>query len=128
MFCSQATLEKQRMAEEMERLKEQASPMGMDAGGAGGGTGQLFVNPLSPGMALGSPFGSSSPFGSEDGIMREREEAVSRRELELERELEARVRDALEVKDGELVALREECAAKDARIAELLAKVASAVA
>ena len=43
-------------------------------------------------------------------------------------ELEARVRDALEVKDGELVALREECAAKDARIAELLAKVASAVA
>ena len=53
---------------------------------------------------------------------------VSRRELELERELEARVRDALEVKDGELVALREECAAKDARIAELLAKVASAVA
>jgi hypothetical protein len=129
VFCSQATLEKQRMAEEMERLKEQASPMGMDAGGgAGGGAGQLFVNPLSPGMALGSPFGSSSPFGSDDGIMREREEAVSRRELELERELEARVRDALEVKDGELVALREECAAKDARIAELLAKVASAVA
>ena len=129
MFCEQATLEKQRMAEEMERLKEQASPMGMDAGGgAGGGAGQLFVNPLSPGMALGSPFGSSSPFGSDDGIMREREEAVSRRELELERELEARVRDALEVKDGELVALREECAAKDARIAELLAKVASAVA
>ena len=125
VFCSQATLEKQRMAEEMERLKEQASPMGMDAGG---GAGQLFVNPLSPGMALGSPFGSSSPFGSDDGIMREREEAVSRRELELERELEARVRDALEVKDGELVALREECAAKDARIAELLAKVASAVA
>ena len=125
VFCVQATLEKQRMAEEMERLKEQASPMGMDAGG---GAGQLFVNPLSPGMALGSPFGSSSPFGSDDGIMREREEAVSRRELELERELEARVRDALEVKDGELVALREECAAKDARIAELLAKVASAVA
>ena len=30
--------------------------------------------------------------------------------------------------DGELAALREECAAKDARIAELLAKVASAVA
>ena len=125
VFCVQATLEKQRMAEEMERLKEQASPMGIDAGG---GAGQLFVNPLSPGMALGSPFGSSSPFGSDDGIMREREEAVSRRELELERELEARVRDALEVKDGELVALREECAAKDARIAELLAKVASAVA
>lgn len=125
VFCVQATLEKQRMAEEMERLKEQASPMGMDAGG---GAGQLFVNPLSPGMALGSPFGSSSPFGSDDGIMREREEAVSRRELELERELEARVRDALEVKDGELAALREECAAKDARIAELLAKVASAVA
>ena len=125
VFCVQATLEKQRMAEEMERLKEQASPMGMDAGG---GAGQLFLNPLSPGMALGSPFGSSSPFGSDDGIMREREEAVSRRELELERELEARVRDALEVKDGELVALREECAAKDARIAELLAKVASAVA
>lgn len=122
---AEATLEKQRMAEEMERLKEQASPMGMDPGG---GAGQLFVNPLSPGMALGSPFGSSSPFGSDDGIMREREEAVSRRELELERELEARVRDALEVKDGELVALREECAAKDARIAELLAKVASAVA
>ena len=111
----------------MERLKEQASPMGMDAGGgAGGGAGQLFVNPLSPGMALGSPF--ASPFGSDDGIMREREEAVSRREFELEQELEARVRDALEVKDGELVALREECAAKDARIAELLAKVASAVA
>jgi hypothetical protein len=128
VFCVQATLEKQRMAEEMERLKEQASPMGMDAGGAGGGAAQLFVNPLSPGMALGSPFGSSSPFGSDDGIMREREEAVSRRELELERELEARVRDALEVKDGELVVLREECAAKDARIAELLAKVASAVA
>ena len=127
MFCSQATLEKQRMAEEMERLKEQASPVGMDAGG-GGGAAQLLVNPLSPGMAIGSPFGSSSPFGSDDGIMREREEAVSRRELELERELEARVRDALEVKDGELVALREECAAKDARIAELLAKVASAVA
>jgi len=125
---AEATLEKQRMAEEMERLKEQASPMGMDAGGAGGGAGQLFVNPLSPGMALGSPFGSSSPFGSDDGIMREREEAVSRRELELERELEARVRDALEVKDGELATLREECAAKDARIAELLAKVASAVA
>ena len=125
VFCVQATLEKQRMAEEMERLKEQASPMGMDAGG---GAGQLLLNPLSPGMALGSPFGSSSPFGSDDGIMREREEAVSRRELELERELEARVRDALEVKDGELVALREECAAKDARIAELLAKVASAVA
>ena len=125
VFCVQATLEKQRMAEEMERLKEQASPMGMDAGG---GAAQLFVNPLSPGMALGSPFGSSSPFGSDDGIMREREEAVSRRELELERELEARVRDALEVKDGELATLREECAAKDARIAELLAKVASAVA
>lgn len=122
---AEATLEKQRMAEEMERLKEQASPLGMDAGG---GAGQLFVNPLSPGMALGSPFGSSSPFGSDDGIMREREEAVSRRELELERELEARVRDALEVKDGELATLREECAAKDARIAELLAKVASAVA
>ena len=127
MFCVQATLEKQRMAEEMERLKEQASPMGMDAGGGGGGAGQLFVNPLSPGMALGSPFGSSSPFGSDDGIMREREEAVSRRELELEQELEARVRDALEVKDGELATLREECAAKDARIAELLAKFASAV-
>ena len=37
VFCVQATLEKQRMAEEMERLKEQASPMGMDAGGGRAG-------------------------------------------------------------------------------------------
>ena len=103
--------EKERMAEEVARLKEAASPIG---GGA-----DAFVNPLSPAMGLGSPL--VSPFGSDDGIMREREEALSRREMELERELEERVREVKEATATEVARLREECAAKDARIAELLA-------
>ena len=103
--------EKERMAEEVVRLKEAASPIG---GGA-----DAFVNPLSPAMGLGSPL--VSPFGSDDGIMREREEALSRREMELERELEERVREATQATATEVARLREECAAKDARIAELLA-------
>lgn len=70
-------------------------------------------------MGLGSPL--VSPFGSDDGIMREREEALSRREMELERELEERVREATQATATEVARLREECAAKDARIAELLA-------
>ena len=108
--------EKERMAAEVARLKEAASPAmtGADA----------FVNPLSPAMGLGSMgLGSPlvSPFGSDDGIMREREEALSRREMELERELEERVREATAATAREVARLREECAAKDARIAELLA-------
>lgn len=103
--------EKERMAEEVARLKEAASPIGASE--------VAFVNPLSPAMGLGSPL--VSPFGSDDGIMREREEALSRREMELERELEERVREATEATATEVARLREECAAKDARIAELLA-------
>lgn len=103
--------EKERMAEEVARLKEAASPVGASA--------DAFVNPLSPAMGLGSPL--VSPFGSDDGIMREREEALSRREMELERELEERVREATQATATEVARLREECAAKDARIAELLA-------
>mmetsp|Transcript_486 Transcript_486/g.1885 ORF Transcript_486/g.1885 Transcript_486/m.1885 type:complete len:733 (-) Transcript_486:125-2323(-) len=102
--------EKERMAEEVARLKEAASP----TGGA-----DAFVNPLSPAMGLGSPL--VSPFGSDDGVMREREEALSRREMELERELEEMVREVKEATALEVARLREECAAKDARIAELLA-------
>ena len=103
--------EKERMAEEVARLKEAASPIGASE--------VTFVNPLSPAMGLGSPL--VSPFGSDDGIMREREEALSRREMELERELEERVREATQATATEVARLREECAAKDARIAELLA-------
>lgn len=103
--------EKERMAEEVARLKEAASPVGASE--------VAFVNPLSPAMGLGSPL--VSPFGSDDGIMREREEALSRREMELERELEERVREATQATATEVARLREECAAKDARIAELLA-------
>ena len=107
--------ERERMAAEVARLKEAASPVVMTMTGQG----DAFVNPLSPAMGLGSPL--VSPFGSDDGIMREREEALSRREMELERELEERVREATQATATEVARLREECAAKDARIAELLA-------
>jgi len=112
--------ERERMAAEVARLKEAASPVVMTMTGQG----DAFVNPLSPAMGLGSPL--VSPFGSDDGIMREREEALSRREMELERELEERVLEATAATAREVARLREECAAKDARIAELLRIAAEA--
>ena len=76
----------------------------------------LFVNDLTI-----VPLGSDGVVTHFVGIMREREEALSRREMELERELEERVREATQATATEVARLREECAAKDARIAELLA-------